>query len=70
MPTTTGGMTLPSRLKDGSEPIHRLDRYVDIWRKNKEGKWKLGMYMDNEDIADPFREKELSRAAHWAREGF
>jgi ketosteroid isomerase-like protein len=50
--------------KDGSEAIHRRDRYVDIWRKNKEGKWKLWMYMDNQDIADPFRESELSRAAH------
>ena len=49
--------------KGGGEAIHRRDRYVDIWRKNKEGKWKLWMYMDNQDIADPFRESELSRAA-------
>jgi len=40
--------------KDGSQALHRRDRYVDIWRKNKEGKWKLWMYMDNRDIADPF----------------
>lgn len=50
--------------KDGGGPIHRRDRYVDIWRKNKDGKWKLWMYMDNQDIADPFRESELSRAAY------
>src|ERR1700751_2481701 len=36
--------------KDGSPAIHRRDRYVDIWRKDKEGKWKLWMYMDNRDI--------------------
>jgi ketosteroid isomerase-like protein len=41
--------------KDGSPPVRRRDRYVDIWRRNKEGKWKLWMYMDNRDIADPFR---------------
>lgn len=41
--------------KDGGQPVHRRDRYVDIWRKNKEGKWKLWMYMDNQDVADPFR---------------
>jgi ketosteroid isomerase-like protein len=50
--------------KDGGAAIHRRDRYVDIWRKNKEGNWKLWMYIDNQDIADPFRESELSRAAH------
>ena len=50
--------------KDGGAAVHRRDRYVDIWRKNKAGKWKLWMYMDNQDIADPFRESELSRAAH------
>jgi ketosteroid isomerase-like protein len=41
--------------KVGGEPIHRRDRYVDIWRKNKKGHWKLWMYMDNQDVADPFR---------------
>jgi len=48
--------------KDGGEPIHRRDRYVDIWRRNKEGKWKLWMYMDNQDIADPFRPEQVSPA--------
>jgi ketosteroid isomerase-like protein len=41
--------------KDGGESIRRRYRYVDIWRKNKEGSWKLWMYMDNQDVADPFR---------------
>jgi ketosteroid isomerase-like protein len=50
--------------KDDGAAIHRRDRYLDVWRKNKEGQWKLWMYMDNEDVADPFRESELSRAAH------
>jgi len=49
--------------KNGGQSVHRRDRYVDIWRKNKEGKWKLWMYMDNQDVADPFRESEFSRAA-------
>jgi ketosteroid isomerase-like protein len=38
--------------KDGGQMIHRRNRYVDVWRKNKEGKWKLWMYIDNPDIAD------------------
>lgn len=45
--------------KDGSQPIQRRDRYVDIWRKNQEGTWKLWMYMDNRDIADPFRLEQI-----------
>jgi ketosteroid isomerase-like protein len=49
--------------KNGGQSVHRRDRYVDIWRKNKEGKWKLWMYMDNQDVADPFRKSEFSRAA-------
>jgi ketosteroid isomerase-like protein len=50
--------------KDGGQPIRRRDRYVDIWRRNKEGKWKLWMYMDNRDVADPFRpESEQTHSA-------
>lgn len=45
--------------KDGGQPVRRRDRYVDIWRKNKEGNWKLWMYMDNQDIADPFRPEQI-----------
>jgi len=41
--------------KGGGQPTHRRDRYVDIWWRNKEGKWKLRMYMDNQDVADPFQ---------------
>jgi len=41
--------------KGGGQATHRRDRYVDIWWRNKEGKWKLRMYMDNQDVADPFQ---------------
>jgi ketosteroid isomerase-like protein len=46
--------------KDGGEPIHRKDRYVDIWRRNKDGNWKLWMYMDNQDVADSFRPEQIT----------
>ena len=50
--------------KDGGQSTRPRDRYVDIWRKNKEGKWKLWMYIDNQDVADPFRpEQTLRRGA-------
>jgi ketosteroid isomerase-like protein len=44
--------------KDGGQPVRRRDRYVDIWRRNKEGNWKLWMYMDNQDVAEPFRPEQ------------
>jgi ketosteroid isomerase-like protein len=40
--------------RDGGQTVRRRNRYVDIWRRNKEGKWKLWMYIDNRDVADPF----------------
>ena len=50
--------------KDGGQPTCRRNRYVDIWRRNTAGKWKLWMYMDNQDVADPFRpEQTLRRGA-------
>jgi|SRR3954466_10915269 ketosteroid isomerase-like protein len=36
--------------KQGGAPIERHERYVDIWKKNADGKWKLWMYMDNRDV--------------------
>ena len=48
--------------KDGGQPIRRRDRYVDIWRRNKEGDWRLWMYMDNRDVADPFRAEQIPSA--------
>jgi ketosteroid isomerase-like protein len=53
---------LTLRPKDGGQPIHRRDRYVDIWRRNKEGHWKLWMYIDNQDVPDPFRPRERRSA--------
>jgi ketosteroid isomerase-like protein len=47
--------------KDGGQPTRRRDRYVDIWRRNEKGKWKLWMYMDNQDVADPFRSEQTLR---------
>src|SRR5271155_607480 len=45
--------------KQGGSPIRRRDRYVDIWRRSKEGSWKLWMYMDNRDVPDAFRPEEI-----------
>jgi ketosteroid isomerase-like protein len=36
--------------RDGGPPVTAKDRYVDIWRKNEQGEWKLWMYMNNADV--------------------
>jgi ketosteroid isomerase-like protein len=56
--------------KDGGEPIHRRDRYVDIWRRNKQRNWKLWMYMDNQDVPDPFAPEQIPSASVQAHRSF
>lgn len=34
----------------GGEGVTRRERYVDIWRKNAAGEWKLWMFMNNQDV--------------------
>lgn len=48
--------------KGGGQPIHRRNRYVDIWRRNKEGKWNLWMYIDNQDVADALPSEQAPSA--------
>jgi ketosteroid isomerase-like protein len=57
-----GWHDLPLTPKRGGEPIHRRYRYVDIWRKNTAREWKLWMYVDNADVADPFVPEDVSPA--------
>jgi ketosteroid isomerase-like protein len=36
--------------KDGGATFTRKDRYVDVWRRNAGGEWKLWTYIDNSDV--------------------
>ena len=36
--------------RDGKPPVTVKNRYLDIWRKNEKGEWKLWMYMSNTDV--------------------
>ncbi len=46
--------------KAHGQSTHLRTRYVDIWRRNKNGDWRLWMYMDNPDVADPFSPEQTS----------
>jgi ketosteroid isomerase-like protein len=37
--------------RDGSPQVTARDRYVDLWRKNERGEWKLWMYTTNADVS-------------------
>jgi ketosteroid isomerase-like protein len=41
--------------KAGGSTIQRRSRYVDVWRKDKQGNWKLLLHIDNPDVRDPFQ---------------
>jgi ketosteroid isomerase-like protein len=38
--------------KCGGPPIATRTRYVDIWKKDGAGNWKLSMFIDNMDVPD------------------
>ena len=38
--------------KAGGEPLYLRTRYLDIWKKDKTGQWKLAIFMDNADVPD------------------
>ena len=42
-----GWQTWRKTPRDGGSQITVKDRYVNVWRKNERGEWKLWMYMSN-----------------------
>ncbi|HVH87346.1 MAG TPA: nuclear transport factor 2 family protein [Terriglobales bacterium] len=50
--------------RDGSPQVTVKNRYVDIWRKNEKGEWKLWMYMSNTDSPYAYANSGLIRGAY------
>jgi ketosteroid isomerase-like protein len=38
--------------RGGGEPITTRTSYIDVWKKDGAGNWKLSMFMDNADVPD------------------
>jgi ketosteroid isomerase-like protein len=36
--------------KDGGKPITRRTRYLEIWQKGTDEKWRIAIFIDNEDV--------------------
>ncbi len=38
--------------KAGDDSVYVRTRYLDLWKKDKTGQWKLAIFMDNADVPD------------------
>ena len=58
-----GWQTWRKSPRDGGSEVTVKDRYVNVWRKNERGEWKLWMYMSN-SLPEPDANNRLIRAAY------
>jgi len=54
-----GWHTLTLRPRAGGRPKTRRTRYLEIWRKQADGKWKIVLFVDNDDIAPRMPPREV-----------
>jgi ketosteroid isomerase-like protein len=47
--------------KNGGETIRKRQRYLEVWKKNSSGDWKLSVVINNADV----REQLAGRVSHW-----
>ena len=40
--------------KDGGEPVTSRQRYMELWMKDAAGKWRIAVYLDNQDLPPAF----------------
>src|SRR5579864_7677397 len=49
------------RPKNGGETIRKRHRYVELWKKNSSGDWKISLFINNADV----REELGGQVSHW-----
>jgi ketosteroid isomerase-like protein len=47
--------------KNGGETIRKRQRYLELWKKNPRGEWKISVFVNNADV----REEFAGRVSHW-----
>jgi ketosteroid isomerase-like protein len=47
--------------KSGGETVRTRQRYLEVWKKNSSGEWKISIFMNNDDV----REQLAGRVSHW-----
>jgi len=43
----------------GGRPVTTRKRYLEIWQKQDDGKWKIAIFFDNEDVPPEMPPKEV-----------
>jgi ketosteroid isomerase-like protein len=49
--------------KNGGEAVRKRQRYLEVWKKNSSGDWKIALFINNADV----REEIEGQASHWFR---
>ena len=47
--------------KNGGETVRKRQRYLELWKKNSSGQWKISIFMNNDDA----REELAGCVSHW-----
>ena len=47
--------------KSSGETVHKRQRYLELWKKDRCGKWKISVFVNNGDV----REEFAGRVSHW-----
>ena len=47
--------------KNGGETVRRRQRYLELWKKNSSGNWKLSLFINNADV----HEELAGCVSHW-----
>jgi ketosteroid isomerase-like protein len=49
------------RPKGAGETLRKRHRYLEVWKKNSSGQWRISSFINNADV----REELGGRASHW-----
>jgi ketosteroid isomerase-like protein len=47
--------------KNGGETVRTRQRYLEVWKRNSSGEWKISIFMNNDDV----REELAGSVSHW-----
>ncbi len=53
--------------KNGGRPKTTRNRYVEIWRKQDDGQWKIAIFLDNVDVPPQMPPREVLNALNRKR---
>lgn len=49
------------RPKGSEETLHKRHRYLEVWRKNSSGQWRIASFINNDDVREEFD----GHTSHW-----